>query len=381
MCPVGAPLRVAILCEFGTVNGGERSLLAALDALKGEVDPIFLAPAEGQLAIELKRGDRRHLPWSVRDSKGVRGERSRVLSDLRQRLTRECPNLVHANSLAMGRLTGQLARTSELCCTAHLRDIIGLSATAVADLNSNRALYAVSSATREFHIGQGIDAARVRVLHNGVDLDRFSPSSSPTARNSLRRQLHIPDSAVVAVTIGQIGLRKGLDVLAASVPELARKYPELHFLWIGERYSKKDEAVAFETDIHRQLCDAGVTSRVHWMGYREDIPEILEAADLLIHPARQEPLGRVLLEAAAAGLPIVATAVGGTPEIVIDGESCLLVPADDAAALGSAVSSLLADATWRRVLGQAARNRMQAHFGIRDRAQELLAAWREIVDR
>lgn len=372
-------LRIAILCEFPTVNGGERSLLTALTHLRGAVEPVLLAPASGRLASLLRAHALPHFPFDVRDDAQRRKSSDRLLSELKTALVGLRPHLLHANSLSMSRLTGQAAAELNTPCCGHLRDILRLSSAAVHDLNRNQALFAVSRAVREFHVAQGCDPHRVQVQYNGVDLEQFRPSPDGAERAGVLHELQLADDAFLLCTIGQIGIRKGLDSLAAAAPRIARRIPQAHFLLVGERYSSKPEAVAFEQRLLESFAAAGLSSRLRLLGYREDVPRLLRAADLLIHPARQEPLGRVLLEAAASEVAIVATEVGGTSEILTDGVSAKLVPPDDPQALTQAIVDLHADPLLRRRVAVAARSAVGSRFSVQHRADELLARWRAIA--
>jgi glycosyltransferase involved in cell wall biosynthesis len=359
-------------------------MLAALAQLRGRIEPLFLSPREGRLAEEVRRAGFTCRGFDVRDAAGRRRE-SDVLVEELELLAATCGvRLVHANSLAMGRLTGRLAQrrgaAGKIVCTAHVRDIVGLSRRAVDDLNANDRLFAVSRATRDWHVAQGLNGETTSVLYNGVDLDLFHPADDAAERAALRRALGLPVEADLAAVIGQIGLRKGLDVLTAAAPLLVHRCPRLHLVIVGERVSGKPESAALELQVRAGFDAAGMAGRVHWLGYRDDVPALLRAVDLLIHPARQEPLGRVLLEAAASALPIVATDVGGTPEILSDGASALLTPMGDAARLATAVGAVLDDCSLARRLGAAARREMLQRFAIDARAAELGDAWEQALE-
>jgi glycosyltransferase involved in cell wall biosynthesis len=207
--------------------------------------------------------------------------------------------LLHANSLSLARLTGAAASLLPCPVTAHLRDIVGLSAAAIRDINRNRRLIAVSHAVADAHIRQGLDARLVQVLHNGVDVDQFRPPRPNEDRLAIRRRLRIPDSALLALAVGQIGARKGLDILIAAIWPIMQQEPSLHLAIAGERYSEKAEALDYERRLHDAVREHHIRDRVHWLGYVAEMPDLLRAADLLVHAARQEPFGRVLLEAAA----------------------------------------------------------------------------------
>ena len=172
----------------------------------------------------------------------------------------------------------------------------------------------------------------------------------------------LPPDAQLIGTIGQIGLRKGQDVLLHAAAMIADRSPNAHWLIVGERNSEKGESRQFESRLHG-MADGPLAGRVHFLGRRDDVPQLLGELTLLVHPARQEPLGRVLLEAAAAGVAVVATAVGGTPEIFPpESQSARLVPPDDPAALAAAMLELLDDRPFRQRLSAAARRRAEAAF-------------------
>ncbi len=371
------PLRIGCLCEFPNLTGGEHSLRTALRELAGEVEPVWIAPPEGPLAQMLAASEWSQLPFRVRTA-GRRRPTPELLGELRQLLDRSPLDLLHANSVSMGRLTGALAEHISLPCTAHLRDLLRLSRQAVAHLNAHARLAAVSAATREFHVAQGLDPRRVEVLYNGVDVTRFHPPTTEAERTTLHRELSLPSDARLILAIGQISLRKGLDVLAAAAPRIVAAVPSVHFFQVGGRSSEKAESVAYEADLYRSFTAPGLSDRFHPLGRRDDVPELLRSATLLVHPARQEPFGRVLLEAAATGLPIVATAVGGTGEMLEPERSAVLVPPDDPQALAEGVIRLLNDRRLAGTLGAAARERMEACFNSRERALDLLRLWQQV---
>ncbi|MEN6556615.1 MAG: glycosyltransferase [Thermoguttaceae bacterium] len=367
---------VFLLCEFATLNGGERSMLATLDGVRaGGFEPVVLGPPEGPLAEAVARRGIELVGFECRRTDGERPSQGWLRERLAERLGRRQPALLHANSLAMGRLSGPVASELGLRSLSHLRDIVRLSARAVADLNCHTRLLAVSEATRAFHVAAGLSAERTYTLYNGVDLDEFRPRP-PTGW--LHRQLGLPPDARLIGAIGQIGLRKGQDLLVQAASRLADPWPNVHWLVVGRRCSDKEESLRFERRLHE--LPKPLADRMHFLGVCNEVARLLPEWTLLVHPARQEPLGRVLLEAAAAGLAIVATRVGGTSEIFPDDQpSALLTPPNDAAALAAAVSTLLADADRRTALGRAARQRIQSQFGIPTAVAGLLRHYREVA--
>ena len=234
----------------------------------------------------------------------------------------------------------------------------------------------MSAAARTFHLHQGISSSRTFVLHNGVDLHQFCPRP-PTGW--LHKELALPRDATLIGGVGQIGPRKGWDVL---IEAMKRTLPggQSHLLIVGERNSSKQESIEYEQSLKRSTSMVPLAGRVHFLGRRDDVHAILPELTCLIHPARQEPLGRVLLESAASGLPIIATAVGGTAEILFDHDSALLVPSGDAKAIACRLHEILESKTLRETLGGNARRRALATFDVNIAAQALVQHYRDLVD-
>jgi glycosyltransferase involved in cell wall biosynthesis len=177
------------------------------------------------------------------------------------------------------------------------------------------------------------------------------------ARASLRHELGLPAEAPLLGTVGRLipwkGHRYALDAFAATLEDLPA-----HTAWLivgtgSERHALEERAAAL-----------GVGARVRFLDQRADVPRIMAALDLLVHPTMAEGFGLVLLEAMIQATPIVSTAVGSLPEIVVDGRSGLLVPPRDSTALAAAIRSLILDGDRRAALGRAGRDRYEACFRV-----------------
>lgn len=372
-------MRLLILCEFPTLLGGERSMLATLPALTAAGFEVHVAaPPTGPLAAALRHVGTPVVTWVARDPSdrrkpldGLRDELAAVLRQLR-------PGLLDANSLSMSRVSGPVAAAVGVRSVGHLRDIVNLSQQVVGDLNAHQRLIAVSRATREFHVAQGVDATRCVVIHNGVDLDEFRPR--PTT-GYLHRELRLPPKARLVAVIGQLGLRKGVDTALVAAGRVADVRPDVHWLIVGERTSGKHESRVFEAHLQTFASGPNLAGRVHFLGQRRDVAQLMVECELLVHAARQEPLGRVLLEAAASGLAIVATDVGGTREIFPEASYCAaVVSPEHSAAIGDAVIGLLGDDALRLQVGAAARRRAEQAFDIRVAAQRLVEEYQAVLN-
>ena len=342
---------------------------------QGAFEFIAVAPGDGPLAGALAAVDIEVCAPEFLAGK-VKRSRRNMAGQLRDVVEKITPDLLHANSLSMGRLTGSIAAGTTMPCTSHLRDILRLSQAAVHDLNGNRRLIAVSEATRDYHIAQGVDPHRTLVAYNGVNCQVFRPRPGT---GQLRLQTGLQRDAFLILSIGQIGLRKGLDVVADAAEMLKDDLPCARFLIVGERHSNKDESVEFERRLVERLTSDRLLGRVQMLGRCEDVAGLMNEADLLLHAAHQEPLGRVLLEAAASGLPVLATNVGGTPEIFEDRVSAWLVRPGRAAELAQAIHRLATDADMRLRLAESARRRIERQFCAEAAAKRHSKIWREVM--
>lgn len=370
---------VAVLFEFPTLNGGEHSMLAVLSQLNQQPEFRFsaLAPPTGLLAEELSRIGIPHIAFSVRDASDTKRSPAELLQHLSSIMAELSPDIVHANSLSMSRLLGQMGTAStSFCRTGHLRDIIRLKKQVISDLNHNDALVAVSHATFDFHVAQGLDSQRCQVIYNGVDTDVFQLRD----RLHWRAQLlpYIPDGATVLLCVGQICLRKGQLDLARSVCQLLGDGGDAHLVIVGKRHSAKAESIEYERLIQQEFVDAEHQAHLHLLGHRNDINKLMNAADVLVHAAYQEPFGRVLLEAAASQLPVVATHVGGTAEMLAPDAEAILVPPGDCPALTAALAQLINDSARRTKLATAARQKIERRFRLATASGLLAEFWRSV---
>lgn len=198
----------------------------------------------------------------------------------------------------------------------------------------------------------GLPPARGRVVHNGRPAIFFAPGDE-SARRRLRAELNLGEDRIVALSVGRFEWVKGYDLLLEALPFLRRcpVWERLAFVWVGS---------GTMTDRSRRIARMLGGGRVQILGAREDIPALLDAADLLVHPARFEGMPLVVLEAMAKGLPILATPVSGIPEALGDTGLLLAAPEETLEfkrGLANAICELAGDDERRRVLGNAARRR------------------------
>lgn len=226
----------------------------------------------------------------------------------------------------------------------------------------------VSESLRQTYLAPpaGLPPSKVEVIHNGIELAKFARDRHAT-RAELERAFDIPASAPIAVTVAVLRPAKGIEVLLEAV----RHIPGACFLIIGDGPSRGD----FE----RLAATLGVTDRIRWAGYRTDVHTLLAGADLFVHPSLTDAFPTVLLEAAAAGLPVVSSNVGGIPEIVLPGQTGRLIPPGDAAVLAASISNVLADRAALRAMGERAREHAMRNFSVDGWVERMTALYDEVL--
>jgi glycosyltransferase involved in cell wall biosynthesis len=207
----------------------------------------------------------------------------------------------------------------------------------------------------------------VRVF-NGADLSRFD-----RAREK-QRELPAGPNDVVLGLIGTITERKGHDRLLAVFPEACRRFPRLRLFVIGDT-SGSDEDERYVKSLPNLDHP-----RVHLLGMREDVPDLLKSIDILVVPSRHEGMGQVTVEAMAAGRPVIGARAGGIPEVVLDGETGLLFDGEDRGQLLACIERLSASSELRARMGEAGRRRAEAHFNRPVQMRKILALCVEMIE-
>jgi L-malate glycosyltransferase len=215
-----------------------------------------------------------------------------------------------------------------------------------------------AEAVRQWLIDQGYDEGRITVIRNGVDMKRFAVRADGPR---IRAELGVAPRAPLVAVVSRLSRTKGLEDFLDAAADVARTIPEARFLIVGEGTFKDSE---YQRDLAARANRLGVGDRVVFTGLRMDVPELLSEVAVSVLPSLSEGLSNTLLESLAAGVPTVATRVGGNSEAVEDGVTGLLVPPRDPGALARAVRRLLQDPELAGRFGVAARQRAVKHFSF-----------------
>jgi L-malate glycosyltransferase len=205
---------------------------------------------------------------------------------------------------------------------------------------------------------RGYDAERLTVIPNGIDCARFR---LPGNGEAVRREWNIPPGAPVVGVLARLMRIKGQEVFLRAAAVMASKHPQVRFVIVGD--NNVDHG--YKAELKQLAGRLGLEDRVLFTGFRLDVPDLLAALSVAVSPSLGlEGLSNSLLESMAAGVPVVATRVGGSPEIVEDGVSGLLVPPGDAEALAAAICKLLDDRTLAKHVGECARRRVFSRYSL-----------------
>ena len=224
---------------------------------------------------------------------------------------------------------------------------------------------------KEQIVGSGyIPSEIVKVIHTGIPELRQTTDRGQS-RRELRAKYNLPDDCLIAVTSGRFVDQKGHIHLVEAAPSIIERSPSIRFLWLGNG--------PLEEMLLRRMTELGIRDYFVPAGLLDDFTLELHGADLMLHPSIEEPFGIVLLEGMRAGLPIVASRVGGIPEVVEDGVTAILVPPGDPRALAQATIDILTDPECLRSMGEAGTARWRREFSYDVMLNELEKHLRSVI--
>ncbi len=381
-------MRVLYVNHTAEVSGAEHSLLSLLAGLPSDVQPCVAAP-RGRLLAEVQRlgipttaiaGTAGSLRLHPVHTPRALAEITLAAAQVRRAARTHNADVVHANSIragivvglawprAGGRRPGAAHGGAAPVRIVHIRDCLPPGAVSTATLR----LIAATASTviaNSRHTAQSVRAAApsapLEVVHNPLDIARWD--AARVDPGEARRRLGAAGQpALLLGVVAQLSPWKGHDTAIEALRLVRDAGVDARLLLIG---SAKFRARATRYDNERyvaqlraQVAAAGLEDHVSWLGERDDVPALLSALDMLLLPSWEEPFGRALIEAMALEVPVIATAVGGPPEILTDGREGLLVAPRDPGAWAQAIGVLAADPERRHAMGAAGRRRVQEAF-------------------
>ncbi len=386
-------MRILYVSHTSEISGGEHSLLGLLAQLPSSVEPLVATPpgplqtAVAALGIPTAAtlgtaGSLRLHPLHTPRALGELAAGALQVSRISRRFGAD---VVHANSIRAGIVLG-LGRLAPAATVVHVRDCLPPGPVANATLRMIAAT-ATTIVANSGYTARAVLAmaprARIEVVHNSVDLDRWDPARLD--RDEARRALGQPPERLLLGVVAQLSPWKGQDTAIEALRLLRDEGLDAHLLLIG---SAKFLASATRFDnetylagLRARIADAGLQERVSLLGERADVPELVRALDILLLPSEEEPFGRALIEAMALSVPVLATNVGGPPEIVEDGREGYLLTPRDPRAWAAAIRRIAESADRGSEMGRAGRLRVERDFNAERHTETMLAVYERAIAR
>jgi sugar transferase (PEP-CTERM/EpsH1 system associated) len=368
MKPAARPLKLVHLLQGLEIGGLEimaMHLLEGLDPARFQTQVIGYDTL-GPLALRLELGG---IPCQL--LKRRPGVDLRYIVQLARVLVTIRPDILHLHNptaFFYGALAGRLASVTHIVYTEHGRDFASSKRNKFIHRMLARLVdrvVVVAESSRRVLETEGVPPKRITTIHNGIDAAHFLVDED---RWGQRAKLGFTREQPLLGIVARLDPIKNHAALLRAMPLILQAFPDANLLVIGEG--------PLRTELERLSDELGVREHVHFLGVRDDVPELLSILDVAVLCSLSEGLSLTLLEECAAGKPVVATRVGGNPEIVADGQTGLLVPVGDDAALAQAINRLLADPEYAQSMGQAARQRFMAEFTL----ERMVACYVELYE-
>ncbi|MBC7185760.1 MAG: glycosyltransferase [Calditrichaeota bacterium] len=389
-------LRIAFIDHSHELGGAEHLLLTLIDGLPRErFEPIIITPREGPFTQEARKRNIRTLVfplppfWSQSLLFGTRKLLNPLAAcwnainmlysawKLQRVLRQEDIDLVQTNSTFAHIYGGVAARLAGSPCIWYFHDLVEpdrlMGAIAgvwrvLAALLDARVVAVSRAALQALSVGE-----RGIVIYPGKTLD-----DTPSLPGSLRRKINVPEGGKPVVFVGRISYSKGLDILADAASRVIKRDPAVHFVILGDA-GERD--ISYRHFLMSILSQRQLLHHWHWMGYVKHANRLIAEAALLVLPSRREALSLVLIEAGLAQKAVVASRVGGIPEVVVDGKTGLLVPAEDPVALADAILRLVEDTELATQMGQQAFKHVRQVFSLARYHEKFLALYDSLQGR
>lgn len=227
----------------------------------------------------------------------------------------------------------------------------------------------VSKYVESYLVKAGVPSNQVSTVSTGVDFSRYDRA---TVQGNLREELGLTADSLLIGTVAILRAKKGHTEILDAAPEVLKRFPNAHFIFAGDGPQTEN--------LKARIAADGLTGRVHMLGLRRDVTNVLASLDVFVLPTHQEALGTAFIEAAAMGVPAVASNVDGVPEVVLDGQTGLLVPAQDGKALIEPICRLLGDPIFRQSMGANATEFVRRKFSREVMAQGMERLYQRLLE-
>ena len=366
-------INILYLSHLSEMHGAERVLLLLLENMTDRFNSVVVLPKNGPLKTRLENLNIKTYvlpinPWicpsGVSDGRFIFS----LINNMKENLEaivciikQEKIDIVHTNTSTIidGALGAAIAGRPHIWHLHEIlkdnpafRHIIPLNKVFKNITTLSHKIVSVST-TVDKQITTG-EKERRCVIYNGINT-----GYEKRVNDNIRRELGLNNNISLVLSIGAIIEKKGYEYLIDAIPDIVSQYEKVRFLIVGPVIDS-----LLHDKIKKKVCQMGIGKYITFLGYRDDVPEILQNADLFVMPSVKEAFPLSLLEAMAAGMPVVATKCGGPEEIVIDGETGYLVPSCCGNALKDAILTLLKEKDRAEQMGKNGKRRVEENFGL-----------------
>lgn len=360
------------------IGGAERDLIALLKTLDQQKwEPHVVCPGTGPFRDQLHAAAVPTHALSLPPWRKVRlfFQRRSAVRRLGVLIDQLNPAMIHVNDIWWVPHTVKAMasrRSNPVPIVAHVRQEIEPAKVRRYGLDRIDAVIAISRQVEQSLIAGGVSVNKVRTIYSGIDLSSEQPMHADQA---IRQMIGVPNGAVLIGTLANLFPRKGYEVMLRALPAIASAVPTVHYMIMGS------DDHDYADRLKRLAHELKVADRVHMVGFQDPVQPFLASLDLYVHPALMEGFGIAVVEAMAMGKAVVATTTGGLPEVVLQGETGLLVPPGDVESLAETVVSLLQDRVRREQMGNRGIARAHERFSLDASIAQVECLYGEVLAR
>lgn len=361
------------------IGGAEVSLFNLVNKLDREhFAPVVAIPSGGQFFDKLKKTgiDIKILSLGEFSRKKIFSFLFPTIK-LTNLIKKERIDLVHANSIYIAEQSYFAAKLAGVPCICHVRDlapVLGAGVLRLAAFKNTQKIIAISEAVKKDLVEKlHVPENKIIRIYNGVDTEEFSPDICP---DKFRSEFNLGSKKLIGM-VGRFSPEKGQEIFLRAAEEVLKVYNDVKFVIVGDAKLGSEK---FKTEMAALSAKLNLNDKVIFTGFRDDLPQILRSLDILVVPSRAEPFGRVIIEAFACSIPVIATNSGAAAEI-ISKKSGILVKPDNVLELKQAIVELLKNPEQSKLMGQQGRELVLERFSIIKHVSEIEGLYRKILHR
>lgn len=369
--------KVLYITSLASQYGSEESFINLLRHLdRAKFDP-FVLTVRGPLIDTLKKYN---IPF--KEHKTLTLTRANLISYILLVLQLTCfirrgkYRIIHANDIRSAQYAILAARLANVPSILHIR-FYGLETWLKW---KNRAIFrlasgaiAISNKVKDSLIQSDFPEKRIHLIYNGVDLDRFHNNITG---QSFRTEAGVKEGDILIGVVGRIIPFKGQDIFLKALPYVIKKYPNAKFAIVGEDTTPERDYIKKLEELVRDL---GLIDRVYFSGFKQNIPEVMKAFDILVVPSTNEPFGRVIIESMAVNVPVIASSVGGIPDIIQNETNGILIPANDSDAISNAIVKILTNKNDYDRIAFMGRKTVEKKFSIQNHVKQVEKLYNSLI--